>query len=463
MPSRAGHKKSRNGCLRCKQRRVKCDEQRPCRDCVRRGERCSLVDYDVESGRSLSLSQTESPYPANSALPQAGFPSPGGSESRSPESDTFSFLSQFKVPKPTAAPDWSQDLLLMNNYTRSTCRSFSNIESIHIIWESVVPELAVKHRFLMHGLLALSAFHLCELRPAEKNNFIALATLHQGRALSHFRPVLPSINQDNCEAAVCMAIVLSVIGLSALSRPRITQHDSTGLYTSSFNDILGVFSLTRGVAEVLAPAQSQLRDSPIKAMFGTWTLDSYNDIHLPEEVQHRFDALKHEIVPSLVTDASSNLTACLEALDQLESIYKDIQYNLTSPPPEIVSENTRVEMDLGFILKWTTSVPAEFVVLLRQHHTAALIILAHYVVTMMSLGDKWFSKNWTENALQMIKEIIDPSGLPWLRWPEDRLRRQQERWRAAMDESSPPQLAKPEDHSFDLDSLNINNKIALIR
>lgn len=327
-----------------------------------------------------------------------------------------------------------------------------------------MPELAVEHRFLMHGLLALSAFHLCQLRPAETKKFAALATLHQGQALSHFRPVLPAINEENCEAAVCMAIVLSIIGISALSRPRDTQSDASDLHTSSFNDILGVFSLTRGVAEVLAPAQSQLHDSQIKVMFGTWRLDSYENIYLPEEVQSRFDAMKHEIVPSLVTDAASNLTACLTALDQLEQIYKDVQYNLASPDHiRVPAESHEVEMEIGFILKWTTSVPAEYVTLLREHHTAALIILAHYVVTMMSMGERWYSKNWSENALQMIKEIIDPSGLPWLRWPEDRLRRQQELWRTAMDMSSAVQVAKPEDSSMDIDTYNFKKKVSLVK
>lgn len=351
----------------------------------------------------------------------------------------------------------------MNHYTRSTCRSFSNIQSIHVIWESVVPELAVEHKFLMHGLLALSAFHLCQLRPAETNKFAALAILHQGQALSHFRPVLPSITDETCEAAVCMAIVLSVIGISALSRPRSTLSDASDLHTSSFNDILGVFSLTRGVAEVLAPAQARLHNSSIRAMFGTWTLDSYDDIHLPEEVQSRFDALRHEIVPSLVTDTASNLDVCLTALEQLVKIYKDVQYSLSSTeyvrgPPE----QPRVELDLGFILKWTASVPGEYVTLLRQHHTAALIILAHYVVTMLSLGERWFSRNWSENALHMIKEIIDPSGLPWLRWPEDKLKRQQEIWRTAMDMSSPTDSAEPDDSGLELDHYYINSKMTLV-
>ncbi|RSL97034.1 hypothetical protein CEP52_011152 [Fusarium oligoseptatum] len=53
---RLGYKKSRKGCLRCKQRRVKCDEKVPCTACCRHRVPCSLegsgsVTPEVPSGR----------------------------------------------------------------------------------------------------------------------------------------------------------------------------------------------------------------------------------------------------------------------------------------------------------------------------------------------------------------------------------------------------------------------------
>lgn len=337
----------------------------------------------------------------------------------------------------------------MNHYTRSTCQTFSNIKSIQVVWESLVPEMASDHKFLMHGLLALSAFHLCHLRPLEKKKFFALGNHHQGLALAHFRPVLPCLTEDNCKPAVCMAIVLSIIGISVLSRSRDSESDLSDLHTSSFNDILGVFSLTRGVAEVLTPVAVWLRDSPMNVMFHNWQLDSYDSIHLPEEVQIRFDTLKHEIIPSLVADGVSTLKPCLAALDQLRDIYKEIQFYSSSGSENSYPAKYPVELEIGILLKWTTNVPAEFVALLRQQHTAALIILAHYVITMVSLGDHWFSRNWSENALRMVKEVIDPNGLPWLRWPEDNLKKQQELWKIVLDVKHSQQSTKPEQLNLD--------------
>lgn len=72
MPLRLGYNKSRAGCLRCKQRRVKvcsghgalynawlilrqCDEKRPCAACSRHGIRCSLLDASPEPTASSRL------------------------------------------------------------------------------------------------------------------------------------------------------------------------------------------------------------------------------------------------------------------------------------------------------------------------------------------------------------------------------------------------------------------------
>lgn len=44
-----GQKKSRKGCNRCKQRRVKCDEETPCGNCIRRNEECSLLEPSPSS------------------------------------------------------------------------------------------------------------------------------------------------------------------------------------------------------------------------------------------------------------------------------------------------------------------------------------------------------------------------------------------------------------------------------
>ncbi|KAI1618902.1 hypothetical protein EDD36DRAFT_44914 [Exophiala viscosa] len=62
-PRRAGHEKSRNGCLTCKIRRVKCDETRPsCRNCTTTGRKCEgPIANQVQFIQGPPLSRASTP------------------------------------------------------------------------------------------------------------------------------------------------------------------------------------------------------------------------------------------------------------------------------------------------------------------------------------------------------------------------------------------------------------------
>ncbi|KAJ5601273.1 hypothetical protein N7510_010807 [Penicillium lagena] len=48
MPPRTGLKKSRSGCITCKQRHVRCDEQKPdCQNCIKTGRKCDGYDRTI--------------------------------------------------------------------------------------------------------------------------------------------------------------------------------------------------------------------------------------------------------------------------------------------------------------------------------------------------------------------------------------------------------------------------------
>ncbi|KAI7138998.1 hypothetical protein KC337_g56 [Hortaea werneckii] len=52
------------GCVRCKTRRVKCDEKAPCTNCTRRAEHCSLND-----AQSPSVASVSEPFERDGSLP----------------------------------------------------------------------------------------------------------------------------------------------------------------------------------------------------------------------------------------------------------------------------------------------------------------------------------------------------------------------------------------------------------
>jgi hypothetical protein len=96
---------------------VKCDEAAPCGNCVRRNEECSLLDpvpRDIDA-------------PLDPALPHS-------------------------------TQEWLQDLELMHHYSTSTSRLWLGVrEPVREIWGSYIPQQAIRHPFLMHGILVGSS------------------------------------------------------------------------------------------------------------------------------------------------------------------------------------------------------------------------------------------------------------------------------------------------------------------
>jgi hypothetical protein len=80
------------------------------------------------------------------------------------------------------------DLELLHHYTTSTYLTLTQDSPEHEhVWQIVVPQLAVKHPFLMHGILASSALHLAHVLPERQQEYTVLAANHESMALPAFR------------------------------------------------------------------------------------------------------------------------------------------------------------------------------------------------------------------------------------------------------------------------------------
>lgn len=169
-------------------RRVKCDEQQPCRNCVRHNAECSLL----RAPRSMvplaiaprisnlplkSLSATSSLSPDVLALRQStappqslrGPPGPSSSLSRlciiSNLVQELTIEVQNQAPRLHAqvapegnlvdsSPDWMTNLKLLNHYYASTCLTLHHDSATLHLWRVDVPGLAVSHVGILHSSFA---------------------------------------------------------------------------------------------------------------------------------------------------------------------------------------------------------------------------------------------------------------------------------------------------------------------
>lgn len=200
-----GTKKSRKGCTQCKRRRVKCDEQSPCANCVRRGEQCSLT--------VLSPSTSSAVTDRDEALP-------------------------------ATADEWLEDMELMHHYSSFLSKQPMAVRSTFLhLWQNTIPNEALKHKFLCHGLLALTALNLAHLRPTESAKYQTLADRHQTVALSGFRTTLTSgITLETSGALFALA---SVVSMSSMARSCASAAARPPPEFMTTGEIAEVFFLTR--------------------------------------------------------------------------------------------------------------------------------------------------------------------------------------------------------------------------
>ncbi|OOQ82015.1 hypothetical protein PEBR_40627 [Penicillium brasilianum] len=168
MPRRC-HTKSRKGCVQCKERHVKCDEQRPtCSLCVKRELTCTYVtppprrkptvDHQEEA-KARYASATSSPTMV-SRLPRL------------------------------------EEMRLFHHAFMVTSLSFVKDDIDREFWQSVLPRIATSHDYVMDGSLAVAALHLASLEPDRSSHWLEAALTYQNSAIAGLSRHLATIKQN---------------------------------------------------------------------------------------------------------------------------------------------------------------------------------------------------------------------------------------------------------------------------
>ncbi|PKX97945.1 Zn(II)2Cys6 transcription factor [Aspergillus novofumigatus IBT 16806] len=258
MATRRSHKKSRNGCDQCKERRIKCNEDHPCGNCSRRGMNCTYKR------------RHHSPSPIGEGLGNvlglaSGVQTPRGlCNSRFPSishGDTFGSFLERVAEAAYIAQEWtSQDAELMHHFTLHTSKSLARRQQMQDAWQIALPTLAYSNEFLMHGILALSALHLAHLKPENHSRYITSSRFHISLGLRSFRKILPSPTTDNCCALFAFS---SLIMVYVYGSP---EESAEVDMVDTLESTLHLFKLCRGTL-VLKPYINHIRNSSLGPLF----------------------------------------------------------------------------------------------------------------------------------------------------------------------------------------------------
>ncbi|KAB5576624.1 hypothetical protein GE09DRAFT_954120 [Coniochaeta sp. 2T2.1] len=381
---RRPHRKSRNGCARCKQRRVKCDELRPsCSRCARHNIRCyyptadsnTALQTDASSNLDLVTRQTLRSCPSPSGLTSLGPSLMASLHLSTLSEDAFrsSILRACSPPSPLSSPSktrWSglslaastshdmssAELKLLDYYLAHTCHIISFDEQDHYTLHTGIPELAMRSRPLMSSLLALAAACECcdlivgftgkALDVTDTDRILDLLTFSERLHGESLRGVQSLISDpDNRACVLANAALIAIYGsashqirlwlfnaarrcrsgpLPYVLRPFLVQWIT--LFRSVYVAYTGLSDTTHGPYR-LSPAAlsrpSQAERLPITAQPTTITSHSLFEAVVNTWGQ-ALSCLRHRAEVVIGTNPSSQADVCLGALRALSSIVAEL-------------------------------------------------------------------------------------------------------------------------------------------
>jgi len=286
----------------------------------------------------------------------------------------------------------------MYHYATTVCDIVGVREDLIHIWRDYVPQQAIKHPFLMHGILALAALHLAYLRPGSFTQHLQTCDKHQAVALEKFRSILSSpLDPQLADARFALAGILAV---SSMARS-CAGIDSAAL---DMNAIAELFALTRGVRDMIHLSSEHIRTGPMAALLHVRLRPEPKEAGLPVSVSARFEAVEHMLV-TYGMDRNA-LQHCQAALLELRGVYQNIAHILRTGNVEV-----------GDVSRWQVLVSMQYVTLVQARNPPALVILAHYAAAMTAVHTAWYTQVWAHCALRGISQGLDGTMQHWIRWP----------------------------------------------
>ncbi|KAF9889216.1 hypothetical protein FE257_007529 [Aspergillus nanangensis] len=333
MPIHKLHTKSRYGCDGCRQRKVKCDEQGPpCSNCILRDDTCTYSR--IPPARRLAIA---------------------------------------RHPTPPAAVD---ALELMHMFSTQTYRSLCiNDSEIHT-WQDLVPQLALRQPYLMHGILALASIHIATTVDApHASRYIETGLQYHSQSLGPFRAAIDTISPDNCNAVFAQSVVIVAISIAL---PQATVRRGVAELKpgqSMIETIRTIFELLQGVKKILSAGHSWIN----LALFSNgefWRKDGIGVVG--GELDSATDTALNVLVALTEHQRASNPLCRVD--DRIIPHLRHCFEKFTRSP------------DPAPVLAWLAAVDEAFVRGIQRRQPLLLLILMYWGVLLGELdGRRWWA------------------------------------------------------------------------
>ncbi|KAL5449859.1 hypothetical protein PMIN07_009009 [Paraphaeosphaeria minitans] len=398
--------------------KTKCDEVRPCcNNCAQRAVSCHYTPKAPPSSSSTPSSTNERRDPKKRPGRPRKFPrSPeaNASKSTAKELDVDVGFASCETG-PASGQHFNLDLddfELLHHYYTSTWSTFSSDTPIQSLYRTSIPQMALKHPFVLRLLLALAGQHVRYLRSGagcidEADRCAILAESHFCAAVPQVKLLFSDLTRDTCQVAYISAMLVCMHLLARGPMPGeylVFSEQGSPLWIGLLQGVKHT-KFSFGDLSFVWPATSETVLPPITNE-ATVTSFCLPRVHW----QNALRDLNSFIVSDVESESREIYCAAFEALTQtFQATYgsdKDGSYN-GDPLQQIV-------------FRWLYILDDQMVEKLQRKDPHALIMIGHYAVLLRipELVGCWFVQGWSYHLLKGIYAILEEDRHRcWLKWP----------------------------------------------
>ncbi|KAF2012582.1 hypothetical protein BU24DRAFT_254746 [Aaosphaeria arxii CBS 175.79] len=374
------HRKVKSGCIICKRRKIKCNEEKPqCANCARYSAECIYpsLSSEVVTSNGVMISTTPPSVQTPESMPY--------DEPVTPQYP----IGSGDIPM--------RDLALLHHWTCSTSLGFGDdFPGAADPWRIDAPIIGQRFPFLMRGILSIAAIHLARISSdlPTRHKYIRLGAYHQDLALPEYRKALTDVTEENVAAVLVSAALAMVYSFAAPPK------DSSSAYN---HDARGWLFLHRGVREIPPQWAEWITKGPFKDEMRRRTLPRVDPTLNPED--YRLVRL-YTLISQLPVEEREQRPHYEDAIYWLRQAFAHVY-----APPEV---------HLGFkyaMLLWIERIPQGFTDLIQKEEPLAFVLLAHAYVLIKRTEACWWNPGLAKYLMSELQDHLSADLRPWVAWP----------------------------------------------
>lgn len=261
----------------------------------------------------------------------------------------------------------------------------------------MVPQLALKHDYLLHGMLAMSALEIAAFTHGDDeraDSYVNIALEYQNLASSGLRRELSNVTPDNRQALFALSSILLILGLAL---PRfVLQRGEQG---NMLDYMMTYLALLRGLRTIADTSDDFRQTEPLISNFRPWTALPTQELESElQEIFQGMSALNEDMYGSGRTSPGSEVQAMsYHAASRRAMFYLEEDFAKCRTP------DTR-----AYCLGWPLRAGNDYISAVMDREPLALLIMMVWGVLIEQVShDLWWAEAIGTSLVRDLSSLIE--------------------------------------------------------